>query len=92
MIKDNEEQEGLLEQEDDAGDPIALGTLDKTLSEDAPDFEPVSATDSTWTEDEERRLVRKLDCLVMPLLIVAFFALQLDRGVCPPTCLQEMPS
>ncbi|CAI4212299.1 unnamed protein product [Parascedosporium putredinis] len=33
-----------------------------------------------WTEDEENRLVRKLDFLLMPLLVLGFFALQLDRG------------
>ena len=33
-----------------------------------------------WTEGEERQLVRKIDRLVMPLLMLAFFALQLDRG------------
>lgn len=36
--------------------------------------------DLIWTAEKERRLVRKLDRLVMPLLIIAFFALQLDRG------------
>ncbi|KAK4245072.1 hypothetical protein C7999DRAFT_16732 [Corynascus novoguineensis] len=34
----------------------------------------------TWTEDEEKALVRRLDMLIMPLLILGFFALQLDRG------------
>jgi len=33
-----------------------------------------------WTAEKERRLVSKLDRLIMPLLILAFFALQLDRG------------
>ena len=33
-----------------------------------------------WSEDEERKLVRKIDSIVMPLLMLAFFALQLDRG------------
>ncbi|PKS08524.1 hypothetical protein jhhlp_004909 [Lomentospora prolificans] len=33
-----------------------------------------------WTQEEENRLVRKLDTLLMPLLILGFFALQLDRG------------
>lgn len=33
-----------------------------------------------WTEDEERQVVRKLDRVVMPLLMLGFFALQLDRG------------
>ncbi|KAK4152520.1 hypothetical protein C8A00DRAFT_34764 [Chaetomidium leptoderma] len=34
----------------------------------------------TWTEAEEKALVRRVDLLVMPLLILGFFALQLDRG------------
>ena len=33
-----------------------------------------------WTDEEEKRLVRKVDGIVMPLLIAAFFVLQLDRG------------
>jgi len=33
-----------------------------------------------WTAEEERKLVRKIDSIVMPLLMLAFFALQLDRG------------
>ncbi|KAK4231150.1 hypothetical protein QBC38DRAFT_259693 [Podospora fimiseda] len=34
----------------------------------------------TWTEEQEKALVRRIDWLVMPLLILGFFALQLDRG------------
>lgn len=41
---------------------------------------PVSGTSVTWTEEEERRAVRKADFIVMPLLMFAFFALQLDRA------------
>lgn len=33
-----------------------------------------------WTEEEERKLVRRLDLIVMPPLVLALFALQLDRG------------
>ena len=40
--------------------------------------EESSAVD--WTEEEEKQLVRKIDSIVMPLLMLAFFALQLDRG------------
>ncbi|KAF4973355.1 hypothetical protein FSARC_333 [Fusarium sarcochroum] len=40
-----------------------------------------SETDAIeWTEEEEKKLVRKVDFLLMPLLILGFFALQLDRG------------
>lgn len=33
-----------------------------------------------WTDEEERRLVLKIDMLVLPLLMFAFFTLQLDRS------------
>ncbi|KKA18973.1 hypothetical protein T310_7059 [Rasamsonia emersonii CBS 393.64] len=36
--------------------------------------------EADWTVEEERRLVRRIDSIVMPLLMLAFFALQLDRG------------
>ena len=39
-----------------------------------------SLDEITWTENEEKRLKRKIDRLVMPLLMFAFFSLQLDRG------------
>ena len=49
------------------------------------DASPTSGAQSLdevrWTAEEEKRLVRKIDFLVMPLLISAFFALQLDRGM-----------
>ena len=55
------------------------GELDDPLDDDAFDELP-SKDQLIWTPEKERRLVRKLDRLVMPLLIIAFFALQLDRG------------
>ncbi|KAH7028200.1 alternative sulfate transporter [Microdochium trichocladiopsis] len=33
-----------------------------------------------WTDADERSVVRKLDFLLMPLLVLGFFALQLDRS------------
>ncbi|CRK21379.1 hypothetical protein BN1723_012369 [Verticillium longisporum] len=33
-----------------------------------------------WSSEEEKRLVRKVDFIVMPLLMLGFFVLQLDRG------------
>ncbi|THY34680.1 alternative sulfate transporter [Aureobasidium pullulans] len=39
---------------------------------------PTSTVD--WTQDEEKKLVQKLDFTVLPLLTMVFFALQLDRG------------
>lgn len=39
-----------------------------------------SASQSDWTEEEEKKLVRKIDMILMPLLVLPFIALQLDRG------------
>ncbi|KAF7533364.1 hypothetical protein G7054_g7142 [Neopestalotiopsis clavispora] len=33
-----------------------------------------------WSDSEEKKVVRKLDCILMPLLVAGFFALQLDRS------------
>ncbi|KAK3952539.1 major facilitator superfamily domain-containing protein [Pseudoneurospora amorphoporcata] len=33
-----------------------------------------------WTEEEEKKLVRKIDLVIMSLLVIGFFSLQLDRG------------
>ncbi|KAH9213356.1 MFS transporter [Leptodontidium sp. 2 PMI_412] len=33
-----------------------------------------------WTDEEERRVKRKVDLILIPVLGLAFFALQLDRG------------
>lgn len=35
---------------------------------------------ATWTEDEERRVVRKTDLFLLSWLCIMFFGLQLDRG------------
>ncbi|KAG7429279.1 putative transporter [Fusarium oxysporum f. sp. raphani] len=34
----------------------------------------------TWTDDEEKAVVRKIDMILMPLLVLGFYALQLDRS------------
>ncbi|CAH0023578.1 unnamed protein product [Clonostachys rhizophaga] len=39
-----------------------------------------SDTEHDWTDEEEKVLVRRVDFYVMPLLILGFLALQLDRG------------
>lgn len=36
--------------------------------------------DMTWTDDEEKKLVRKTDLYLLSWLCVMFFGLQLDRG------------
>jgi hypothetical protein len=33
-----------------------------------------------WTEEAERKLVRKVDFLVLPILWLCYVSLQLDRG------------
>jgi hypothetical protein len=89
------ESEGLLRQDsrdsEDGGDDIALHELTNgravaksLLPHSADDVDSPAGETSAWTEAEEKRLVRKLDFLIMPLLIVAFFALQLDRGLFGP--------
>ena len=47
----------------------------------SPTTDALSLNEVRWTAEEEKRLVRKIDFLVLPLLISAFFALQLDRGM-----------
>lgn len=37
-------------------------------------------TVADWSEEEERRLKRKIDFILLPTLGLAFFALQMDRG------------
>jgi hypothetical protein len=66
---------------------IAIMDATKQLSRtDAAEKDPATPDSASepeqpyWTPDEEKRVVRKLDSIVMPLLMLAFFALQLDRG------------
>jgi hypothetical protein len=54
-------------------------TADEKGGRESPDSS-TSGDPVSWAEEEERRLVRRLDRIVMPLLMLAFFALQLDRG------------
>lgn len=58
---------------------IAFSDLD--TGDESPSSKAESLDEAGWTAEEEKRLVRKIDFLVMPLLIAAFFALQLDRGM-----------
>ncbi|PNH46476.1 hypothetical protein VD0004_g1694 [Verticillium dahliae] len=60
--------------------------MDITADEKRPNSPPDellkkgAASDFQWSEEEEKKLLRKIDFVVMPLLIAGFFALQLDRG------------
>ncbi|CAK7235487.1 hypothetical protein SBRCBS47491_009309 [Sporothrix bragantina] len=45
-----------------------------------PESGSESGWTQTWTPDEEKALVRKVDRIVMPILMLVFFALQLDRA------------
>ncbi|KZV92862.1 MFS general substrate transporter [Exidia glandulosa HHB12029] len=44
------------------------------------DGEPDALLSPDWTRDEEARAKRKVDFIVLPLLMLGFFCLQLDRG------------
>ncbi|KAK3393538.1 alternative sulfate transporter [Podospora didyma] len=56
------------------------GHVDKILAASQASHSDYDDSEFTWTEAEEKALVRRTDLLVMPLLILGFFALQLDRG------------
>lgn len=43
----------------------------------------------TWTPEEEKKLVRRLDLYLIPLVMCMFFTLNLDRYLSPLTCLQK---
>ncbi|KAF4339013.1 nicotinamide mononucleotide permease [Fusarium beomiforme] len=55
-------------------------TVDDCSSADKESNGPEQRPLIDWSEAEERAIVRKLDLLIMPLLIAGFFVLQLDRG------------
>ncbi|KAI0172711.1 MFS general substrate transporter [Hypoxylon sp. FL1284] len=48
--------------------------------EEAVPIDVDSSTVADWTEEEERAVKRKIDFIVLPILGLAFFALQMDRG------------
>ncbi|KAI0025911.1 major facilitator superfamily domain-containing protein [Xylariomycetidae sp. FL0641] len=48
--------------------------------ESVPSTADSSQHEVTWTQHEERMVRLKLDCYLMPLLILGFFVLQLDRS------------
>lgn len=58
--------------------PSAVGACSTGPDKESIGSEQVAL--DTWSEAEERAVVRKLDFIVMPLLISGFFVLQLDRG------------
>lgn len=79
--------------------PIMADTQDSSVPLQKQSFEVGADSDSdvspesniAWSDEEERKLVRKLDTVVMPLLVIAFMALQFDRGnvLCHSKSLQE---
>ncbi|SCO35396.1 related to nicotinamide mononucleotide permease [Fusarium fujikuroi] len=61
-------------------EPLPSTVDDYSSSRDNDSNGPDQRCSIDWSETEERALVRKLDLLIMPLLIAGFFVLQLDRG------------
>ncbi|XWX02426.1 hypothetical protein V2A60_010463 [Cordyceps javanica] len=56
----------------------AAAKTERTLDGVSETSDPAYSSD--WSKDEEKAIVKKLDLLIMPLLISGFFVLQLDRG------------
>ncbi|KAL4884094.1 major facilitator superfamily domain-containing protein [Aspergillus karnatakaensis] len=52
----------------------------RDLGTDSMTRKPDAGTQVTWTEAEEKAVLRKLDIYLMPLLVAGFFVLQLDRS------------
>ncbi|KAL4918801.1 major facilitator superfamily domain-containing protein [Aspergillus aurantiobrunneus] len=57
-------------------------TEDPRFYKPIPEYEGIHRWDPDfdWTEDEEKRLIRKIDRRVCTFACITFFALQLDRG------------
>ena len=74
---------GILERisTDSDGIPVGRENLSKVLPPH-PSYEGHHRWDPTftWTEAEERKLIRKTDLFLLSWLCVMFFGLQLDRG------------
>ncbi|KAL1640764.1 hypothetical protein SLS58_006586 [Diplodia intermedia] len=59
-------------------EPLEKKPVTDYLQDQSPSLSENDEID--WTAAEEKKLVRKLDLVVMPLLVLGFYALQLDRG------------
>ncbi|KAH8881826.1 MFS general substrate transporter [Thozetella sp. PMI_491] len=62
-----------------------MGATETYAKEGFGDEEVIAAnidesTTADWSEEEERRVRTKLDFILLPILGLAFFALQMDRG------------
>lgn len=51
-----------------------------TDEEDVTAVDVDESTTADWTEEEERKIRLKLDLILLPILGLAFFVLQMDRG------------
>ncbi|BGP19086.1 hypothetical protein JCM10213v2_007173 [Rhodosporidiobolus nylandii] len=60
----------------------AQDLVDEKGSFDSPSSAPavLEVPDKDWTDAEERAVRRKLDLIVLPLLMLGFFVFQLERG------------
>ncbi|KAF2443142.1 MFS general substrate transporter [Karstenula rhodostoma CBS 690.94] len=60
-------------------DTVSLHIADKDVFDEPENLKSVKLQ-ADWTNEEEKRAKRKLDYNLMPLLVLRFFYLQLDRG------------
>ncbi|KEY65319.1 hypothetical protein S7711_01833 [Stachybotrys chartarum IBT 7711] len=59
---------------------VGIAPTDQSQSEADLTEQPRSGMDRDWTPEEEKRLVRRIDFALLPILILGFFMLQLDRS------------
>ncbi|RYP18295.1 hypothetical protein DL765_004015 [Monosporascus sp. GIB2] len=46
----------------------------------SPDIRPGACADRSWTQEEEKAVVKKIDFIVLPMLMAIYFMFQLDRA------------
>ncbi|GAA6044205.1 hypothetical protein JCM8097_004671 [Rhodosporidiobolus ruineniae] len=63
-----------------AQDLVRPDEKDLDASPAASTIQSLDAVEKHWTDEEERAVRRKLDLIVMPLLMLGFFVFQLERG------------
>lgn len=81
MISKNAEKTSVFLNEQETSTSSILSTANSSpitiIDADSGEAETIT---KDWSYEEEMKVTRKLDFLLMPLLFFAFFILQIDRG------------